>query len=219
MLHPYEEPLFPSLLKIAMTSVRILEVGVGRGRMVRLLRAHGISARFYSIDVVPEYAIDSPGCGVLEDARALPFRNGSFDLTYSLGVVEHFPETHQSILENARVTKEGGYVLITSHHFGIATLVWWLLYYLKLRKMHRASFEVVLGRNLRLAEIKGACNGAGLETVEVRASDPIIPSRSVFLQRVLDKIPLPPRKFMAYLYYLAQKQAKCKPKCAMFDKP
>ncbi len=46
------------------------------------------------------------------DVRALPFADGTFDAIYSMGTVEHFPETDAAIAECFRVLKPGGRVLM-----------------------------------------------------------------------------------------------------------
>ena len=46
------------------------------------------------------------------DVRALPFRDASFDLIYSMGTIEHFDETEQAVREMARVLKPGGRAII-----------------------------------------------------------------------------------------------------------
>jgi SAM-dependent methyltransferase len=50
----------------------------------------------------------------LADIRALPFRNGTFDLTFSLGVNEHLQlgDRERAFLEMVRVTKAGGKIII-----------------------------------------------------------------------------------------------------------
>jgi SAM-dependent methyltransferase len=46
------------------------------------------------------------------DVRALPFANGSFDVVYSMGTIEHFDETEQAVGEMVRVLKPGGRAII-----------------------------------------------------------------------------------------------------------
>src|SRR5205823_4181922 len=46
------------------------------------------------------------------DVRALPFRDASFDVIYSMGTIEHFDETEQAVREMARVLKPGGCAII-----------------------------------------------------------------------------------------------------------
>lgn len=50
----------------------------------------------------------------LDDVRALSFENNVFEGYWSLGVIEHFYDGYQDILdEMARVVKPGGYVFVT----------------------------------------------------------------------------------------------------------
>lgn len=48
----------------------------------------------------------------LADVRALPFREASVDLVYSMGTIEHFPETDVAAREIARVLRPGGTAII-----------------------------------------------------------------------------------------------------------
>ncbi len=52
-----------------------------------------------------------PGFSV-GDVRAIPFRSDSFDLIYSMGTIEHFPDYDVSIQEIFRVLKPGGTAII-----------------------------------------------------------------------------------------------------------
>jgi len=46
------------------------------------------------------------------DVRSLPFRSGSFDLIYSMGTIEHFPEHGVAVKELFRVLKPAGTAII-----------------------------------------------------------------------------------------------------------
>lgn len=205
-IHPYETEMFPVLLDIAKDSGRILEIGVGRGRMVRLLKKNNVKADFFFVDLIAEFAKSIPGFGVAGDSRSLPFQSGVFDITYSLGVIEHFPETYRALEEHARVTKAGGYVLISTPHLGPATLARLVVYHILLKRKHRVSFEVLLGRNLSLRQIRRDCEAIGLEILHGKASGPIIPSANPQLQKLFNLIPLPADRFGAYLWCLARKK-------------
>jgi SAM-dependent methyltransferase len=46
--------------------------------------------------------------GIVSDLREIGFKDESFDLIYSMGTVEHFPEYRQAIEECFRVLRKGG---------------------------------------------------------------------------------------------------------------
>ena len=97
---------------------KILEVGVGDGRMVKILQKH-TKALFYGCDISKN--VDPPCCFDIADARELPYSNDFFNMIYSLGTVEHFPETYVAITEQFRVCKSGGYVICIVPHSSINT--------------------------------------------------------------------------------------------------
>ena len=158
-LAPGEEVFSPKLLELAKKSSKILEIGVGKGRMVNVLRNGGVISEFHGIDIT-ENVTDSETIGVIGDARALPYPDNTFDLVYSLGVIEHFPETYESVLEQARVVKKGGHVLITTPHLSIFTPLRYLVYLIKDRR--HGSFEEVKGRNIGLNTMKNIFINANL---------------------------------------------------------
>jgi SAM-dependent methyltransferase len=158
-LSPGEELFFPGLLGIAKESSKILEIGVGRGRMVSILRKNGTDAEFYGADIT-ENAKLSGTLAVIGDARKLPFPDNTFDLVYSLGVIEHFPETSSAVNEHARVVKNGGHVLITTPHLSVFTPLRYMLYLINEKKF--GSFEEIRGRNIKLSVMKQYFMDSGL---------------------------------------------------------
>ena len=100
---------------------RILEVGAGTGRDAVALAAAG--AQVLTIDYVPgslgltlkaaaqARADVSAVCG---DGLAMPFADGSFDVVFHQGLLEHFrPAQAEALLkENIRVLKKGGLLLV-----------------------------------------------------------------------------------------------------------
>jgi SAM-dependent methyltransferase len=97
---------------------QVLEVGAGTGRDGILLSREG------AIVVSLDYSIQSlamiqsqlgtnssvlPACG---DAFQLPFRDGTFDVVFHQGLLEHFRNPDDLIAENARVLKPGGIMLV-----------------------------------------------------------------------------------------------------------
>ncbi|GJM17014.1 MAG: hypothetical protein DHS20C13_23410 [Thermodesulfobacteriota bacterium] len=158
-LSPGEDTFFPRLLNISKSSQKILEVGVGRGRMVKILRDNGVDAEFHGVDIT-ENAKQSGTIALIGDARKLPYDDNTFDLVYSLGVIEHFPETHLAVAEHARVAKKGGYVLVTTPHLSVFTPLRYMFYLINDRKF--GSFEEIRGRNIKLNEMKRYFTQSGL---------------------------------------------------------
>lgn len=100
---------------------RILEIGAGTGRDSFPLVERG--AVVYQLD----YAENSlrilkriaagAGYDVIilgGDTFCLPFRDGSFDVVFHQGLLEHFrkPQAEALLRENIRVIKSGGYLLV-----------------------------------------------------------------------------------------------------------
>jgi SAM-dependent methyltransferase len=204
-IHPGEVDMMPAFLSVAGKSNAILEIGVGRGRMVNILKARGVAAKFFCLDIIQTLAKQAPGIGLAGDSRLLPFPDGSFDLTYSIGVIEHFPETFAALKEHARVTRSGGHILVTTPHLGLATIARIVYYWAFLKWKYSASFEVVLGRNLRLHYFRDCCRRLNLNILHLAASGPIIPIRHAGMQQAINSVPLRKDKYGAYLWCLARK--------------
>lgn len=102
---------------------RVLEVGCGAGRFAVDLARRGFSVM--AID--PASAMveqgrrhaEEAGLGAdrltvaLGDASALAFADQTFDLVVALGVLPWLEDPRQAMREMARVTRRGGYVLLT----------------------------------------------------------------------------------------------------------
>ena len=89
---------------------RVLDLGCGAGAYTAMLRYYG--ARVVSLDISHERAVAAGrffvGPSVVADMRFLPFRDRSFDLVYSNGVIHHAPNEHMTVSEIRRVLKNGG---------------------------------------------------------------------------------------------------------------
>jgi len=103
---------------LSVDNLRILEVGAGSGRDGIRLAERG--ARVVSLDYsMPSLRIigsqlDGEAsvtlcCG---DAFSLPFADGTFDLVFHQGLLEHFRNPDDLIAENGRVLKRGGLLLV-----------------------------------------------------------------------------------------------------------
>ncbi len=98
---------------------RILEIGCGSALTFQYIRKKLPDCSLLGLDFSPAALriarSRNPGtkfiCG---DARRLPLKDGTYDFTYSLGLIEHFSrkDALRIISEHARVTRKGGYVMI-----------------------------------------------------------------------------------------------------------
>jgi SAM-dependent methyltransferase len=96
---------------------RVVDAGCGIGATVYGLSRAGFDA--YGIDyaeaTVAEIKALFPDLNVdVADIRAMPFADGGLDGVWSLGVIEHFFDSYDSIIEEARrVLRPGGYLFLT----------------------------------------------------------------------------------------------------------
>ncbi len=99
-----------ALAEGSLSGRRILEVGAGTGRDTMELVRRGATGyvldyTFGSLHLMQEHArhLGVPLHLVCADARALPFREGSFGLVFHQGLLEHFRDPASILIENARV--------------------------------------------------------------------------------------------------------------------
>src|SRR5260221_4577090 len=98
---------------------RVLEVGAGSGRDSVALARDGAMAIVLdyspaSLRLVREQA-GTQGLTihlVHADALAMPFRDGSIDVVFHQGLLEHFRDPRPLLAENARITRGGGRVVV-----------------------------------------------------------------------------------------------------------
>ncbi|MCK5116955.1 MAG: class I SAM-dependent methyltransferase [Candidatus Aegiribacteria sp.] len=98
-----------------MQNTRILEVGCGSGPVAGRLKR--LTPMVYGVDISRAAAELTSETGVsvaVTDARELPFKDGSFDLVYSTGVVDLFDDASAAAIlrEMVRVTCSGGRTVI-----------------------------------------------------------------------------------------------------------
>ncbi len=95
---------------------KALEVGCGRGSLSSYFAADGwdVTLLDYSHTVIDTAKRVFSANGhqaqfITGDANELPFPNNSFDVTYSIGLLEHFEDVRQPIAESLRVLRPGGW--------------------------------------------------------------------------------------------------------------
>lgn len=133
-------PLVPNWLGVKfreeMDSLRpapgqlLLDVGCSTGLMLGVLKqvygVRGVGIDFSANALSAAVACDSGGEYFSADALRLPFRDGSFDLAVSFGVIEHVADPAAMVAEMARVLRPGGGMLVyTTCRRDRWTWHWW----------------------------------------------------------------------------------------------
>lgn len=198
----------------------VLEFGVGHGWNLPLMVRH--FGKITGVDISPsaivesvEYAFKNVELKVLKGEK-LPFKNNSFDFIVATEVLEHVADLEKTVSELKRVTKKGGYILVS-----VPT-------YLNLRGVSKRVMETILGtgtweparshpggferfltpgkilksfKDCSIIETQGSHYG-------IAWSPPMIPlypiSLSPFFDYTLGKFPLF-KKFGMAFFFLAQK--------------
>jgi ubiquinone/menaquinone biosynthesis C-methylase UbiE len=92
-----------------------LDIGCGPGRATMYLYASGagVTAVDISATSLGRARKRTPNANfVRATTMSLPFRNASFDLVVSDGVIHHTPKAHSAFVESVRVLREGGYLYL-----------------------------------------------------------------------------------------------------------
>jgi SAM-dependent methyltransferase len=93
---------------------QVLDAGCGSGRTLQELEDYG---EVHGIELSPEAAevARRRGCGEVRVGRLeeLPWEDATFDLVTCLDVIEHTPDDRATLRELRRVTKPGGWLLVT----------------------------------------------------------------------------------------------------------
>jgi SAM-dependent methyltransferase len=103
--------------------VRLLDVGVGRGRTRRYLAPLGALDRieFHGVDLAPDLDVRCHEAAAWKLVRAdvakpLPYRDAAFDVVVCEQVLEHVDDPRAALVEIARVLRAGGLLV-----FGVPT--------------------------------------------------------------------------------------------------
>jgi ubiquinone/menaquinone biosynthesis C-methylase UbiE len=109
----------------------LLDVGCNTGAMLAVLHevygTRGVGIDFSRAAVASAATCDTGGSALFSaDALRLPFRDESFDLAVSFGVLEHVADHALMVSEMARVLKPGGRMLIYTTNRKVRwTWHWW----------------------------------------------------------------------------------------------
>jgi SAM-dependent methyltransferase len=153
----------------SLRSPSILEVGCGTsidlnmlGVSVKGSRCFGTDLSLNSIAVSRNVAetFQNRTMYFVADTHYLPVKSGSFDLIYSQGLMEHFKDPLPAALEQARVLKKGGALIINvpQRYTGYTLMKWRMLRNGKWKLGWETEFSYRdlkrLGERLNLKEIK-----------------------------------------------------------------
>ncbi len=113
--------LLEKLLAESSAEPRVLEVGAGSAAASRLL-AQRISGRVVAFDLLPQALrvarrlapaeLNGRLALVAADVFRAPFPDESFDLVFSQGLIEHFPDPNAILDAHARLVRPGGWLVI-----------------------------------------------------------------------------------------------------------
>src|SRR5436190_23034720 len=94
--------------------LELLDAGCGSGRMMeeldRYATVSGLDSDGRAVDLARSRGYSRVALGRVEE---MPYRANSFDLVTCLDVLEHTPDDVRSLAELRRVTRRGGYLLLT----------------------------------------------------------------------------------------------------------
>ena len=85
---------------------RVLEVGSGAGLL------QDVVADYTGLDISATARSRYHKPFVQADARAIPFKDGEFDMVWTVWVLEHIPNPEQALREMRRVLKPGGLLVL-----------------------------------------------------------------------------------------------------------
>jgi SAM-dependent methyltransferase len=96
---------------------QVLDAGCGAGQTLDDLAELGSVECAQGVDTSPEAVSAAQARGHLDvqvsDVESLPHDDGAFDLVTCLDVIEHTPDDRATFAELYRVTRPGGYLLVT----------------------------------------------------------------------------------------------------------
>ena len=144
--------LFNWLLKYGKKSDKILDQGTGIGQYAFSAYKFGfknvVGMDFSEKLIKTAKELNNKlnfKCKFVEgDIRNMPFKEKSFDIVISGGIIEHVPETEKTISEISRVLKNKGYLLIhVPHKISVFTFLKKIQQFLRIWKLgYEKSFSI-----------------------------------------------------------------------------
>jgi ubiquinone/menaquinone biosynthesis C-methylase UbiE len=102
-----------------LSSAKLLEIGCGSARTLHYLDQTYESCKCYALDLSPQAihlvrSINPKFETAISDAFSLPLESGQIEVSFSIGLIEHFTreQAGQIVSEKVRVTKTDGHVAI-----------------------------------------------------------------------------------------------------------
>lgn len=101
----------------------VLDAGVGAGRYAEVMARWGAEVvgvdLTRAVDAAAQNLRGYPTAHLVQaDIFALPFRDESFDVAYSIGVLHHTPDTAAAFRRVAALVKKGGQLAVYVYHAG-----------------------------------------------------------------------------------------------------
>lgn len=162
---------------------KVLEVGCSNGRWLRWFNKE-YNCEVYGVDNNPagfkkEDVIDF----TLGDAKNLPYKDETFDVVFSMGLIEHFlkEEKYQILKEQSRVLKNGGFLVCQ------APLLSFSLNFLYMKYAYDYKRGIKHYRTTE-REIKNYLNNLGLKIVLSKFTGCFLESN--FLKKIIKIKPL-----------------------------
>jgi SAM-dependent methyltransferase len=161
---------------------RILELGAAPGRWLAWVESC-LGLKTVGLDLDAEGATLSkrlfPGLRMIRaDAVALPFADGSFDGSFSLGLLEHFDDPRGLLRETRRTLKAGGTMICSVPNIAPGSFPRW----------HWRTFgphQLETHRTYSLDELVQLVKGSGFEVLHQEYNGLYVPRA----QRVMGRLP------------------------------
>jgi 2-polyprenyl-3-methyl-5-hydroxy-6-metoxy-1,4-benzoquinol methylase len=143
--------------------IRILDVGVGLGRLLKKLdrTAVDLDLELYGIDISIQYLSIAKQAGInvaLSKVEDMPYREQFFDIIICTDVLEHVIDLNTAVANILEVLHDGGYLIIrvpNKENLEIYTQSHYPYYYTHLRTFDKYSLMLLMERvfNLRTLEV------------------------------------------------------------------